>query len=131
MANLQLPIPFDYAEFILAYPEFVDYSTESNITNVFNYQAVVTGQVVSSLFTDNDEQYYWLCLVLAHILKCRMLGLSGRVSSVGQGSESATFDLNSPAWAQYWNKTPYGQEIYQCISEYLSGGHYISNGQEP
>lgn len=122
---------FNYSQFITDYPEFATYSTQSNITNVFNNQAVVVGQVVSSLFTDDSEQYYWLCVVLAHILTCRMLGLSGRLSNVGQGSESASFDMNSPAWAQYWNKSVYGQEVYQCVQTYLSGGHYISNGEIP
>ncbi len=122
---------FNYSQFILDYPEFATYSTSTNVTNVFNFQAVVQGQVVSSLFADDSEQYYWLCVVLAHILTCRMLGLTGRLSNVGQGSESASFDMTTPAWAQYWAKTVYGQEVYQCVMEYLAGGHYVSNGEYP
>jgi hypothetical protein len=124
-------ITFDYDQFVAEYPEFVGYSTKQNVTNVFNMQATVMAQPISACFEDEDEQYYWICLVLAHILTRRQLGLSGRISNVSQGSESATFDMDAPAWAQYWNATVYGQDVYQTIQTYLAGGHYVSNGEEP
>jgi hypothetical protein len=123
--------PFDYAQFIIDYPEFVGYSSPTAVTATFNNLAVVIGQAVSALFCDDSEQYYFSTLTLAHILTCRMLGLPGRPASVGQGSENITFELNSSEWAQWWNKTVYGQEISQVMREYLMGGHYISNGQIP
>ncbi len=122
---------FNYAQFIVDYPEFVGYSSQANITNIWNRSATVIGQNASALFTDDDEQYYWISVMLAHILTCRMLGLPGRPASVGQGSENITFDLSAPAWAQWLAKTVYGQEIMAVMQEYLNGGHYISNGQMP
>ncbi len=125
------PIPFDYAQFIIDYPEFVGYSSSTNVTNIFNNQATVIGQIVASLFKEVSDQYYWLCLTLAHILARRKLGLTGRLSNVTQGSESASFEFNSPQWASYWNTTVYGQDIYQCIMEYAAGGTYFSDGSVP
>jgi hypothetical protein len=128
--TIQTPIPFDYAQFILDYPQFATIS-ESKATNVFNYEACTLGQVVSSLWQDNDTKYYWLCVVLAHLLTCEQLGLTGRLSSVTQGSESASFNKDSPLWSQFWDETVYGQKVFQAMSEYLAGGHYVSNGEMP
>lgn len=125
-----MTITFDPIQFKLDFPQFAGIS-DNKLTNDFNFQACVLGQVVSSLFIEDDVKYYWLCLVLAHILTCTQNGLVGRPDSVTQGSESASFAFDSPQWAAWWANTPYGQVIYQCMLEYLAGGHYISNGEMP
>lgn len=127
---MAFPIPFDYNQFIIDYPEFAGYS-ENRLTNIFNNQASVMSQPVSALFCDINEQYYWVCMTLAHIMYRRATGVTGRANHITQGSESIAFELNSPKWAAYWDTSPYGQEIAQTIAMYLSGGHYVSNGEIP
>jgi len=121
---------FNPTTFKTDYPQF-DQISDDKLTNTFIYEAKIMGQIVSSLFTDDNIQYYWLCVTLAHILTCETLGLTGRLSSVTQGSESANFDMKMPTWSQYWEQTVYGQKIMLVAQEYLSGGHYISDGQQP
>ena len=122
--------PFDYEEFIVDYPQFANMS-KNTVTCAFNYQACVLGQVVSSLFEGDDVKYYWLCIVLAHILTCQQNGTTGRISSASQGSDSVSMDFRTPEWAMYWANTAYGQQVYQCMLEYLAGGHYVSDGNIP
>jgi len=125
-----MTIPFDAAKFKLDYLQFSNVS-DNKLTNTWTYSACVLGQVVSSLFQEDETKYYWLTIVLAHILTCEQNGLTGRPDNVSQGSESVSFDFDSPAWSIYWAQTPYGQQIYQCVAMYLNGGHYISNGEIP
>lgn len=123
-------IPFNYCEFIEDFPEFSEMS-KRKVTNTFNYAAKNLGQAVSTIWCDNNVKYYWLTIVLAHILTPLLNGTTGRLNSVSQGSESAGFDFNAPDWASYWITTPYGQLVYEAIIEFLAGGHYISNGEVP
>ena len=121
---------FNPSQFKSDYPQF-DTVSDSKLTNVFNFEACPLDQVVSALFCDDDVKYYWLCVALAHLMTLEQLGLTGRLDSVTQGSESASFQMDMPQWAQYWQQTVYGQKIMQAMETYLAGGHYISNGEEP
>lgn len=123
-------IVFDPVQFKLDYPQFSTMS-DNKLDNDFKYGASLLGQVVSSIWVEDEPKYYWLCLVLAHILECEANGLTGRVSGVSQRSESVNFDSKAPEWADYWTQTAYGYRIYQLIAEYVSGGHYVSDGNPP
>jgi hypothetical protein len=120
---------FDYAQFILDYPQFASMS-ESSVTKSFSLACIIGNPIITQFCTD-QEQYDIACLVLAHILTLRQNGQTGRVSSAGEGTDSVSLDFNSPQWASYWVQTVYGQEIYQLMLQLLAGGHYVWDGQVP
>ena len=120
-----MSIVFNPEQFKLDYPQFNQLS-DYKLTNDFNYSAVVIGNVVSNLFTNDNEKYYWLCIVLAHMLTIEINGLTGRVSSVKQGSESINFDFNNKNGLEWWSLSPYGMKILQTIKQFKKGGHYFA-----
>lgn len=123
-------IPFNYQQFVIDYPQFGTLS-ENAVTNTFTYQACVTGQRVSVLFDDDNAKYYWLTIVLAHILTCQQTGLLGAVSGATQGSNTVSFQLPPVGTDAWWNITTYGQSVLQVIKTYGTQFGYVSDGQSP
>lgn len=125
-----MKIEFDPIQFKIDYPQFIEVS-DSKLTNLFNYNASVISQPVASLFKETVDQYYWICVVLAHILTLEMDGIMGRLNTAKQGSEALNFDMNTPAGFEWWASSPYGQQVMQVMRTFIYGGHYVSNGTMP
>ena len=125
-------VVFDYADFILRYPEFANYSNQSNITNIFAYEVLDQGQFLIGLFPSDDaKRLYWYDLILAHILYCAQNQIPGRPSSTGQGSDSVTYENPTINSLQEWTVSPYGRRVYRLLRSFALGGLYIPSGNTP
>lgn len=116
---------FNYANFIAAYPQFSAYSNETNVTNIYTYEALSQGSAVINLFQDTNYQYYWSCQVLAHILTIYMTGLTGRVDNATEGTVSGAFAKQGNVDSAWWDITTYGQACWHEIQK-RGGATYIS-----
>jgi hypothetical protein len=123
-------IPFDPTQFKLDYPKF-DQISDNKLTNTFNNGAKQLGTPVINCFVAEDEQYYWQCVVLAHILQIELTGLVGTPQNFGEGSESLSLKNNAPDWMWWWEQTPYGQQCAQIIQQTQGGGHYTTSSPPP
>lgn len=119
-----LPI-FNYANFLLAYPQFVGYSNQSNVTNIYTYEALSNGEKVINLFRDTNYQYYWSCVVLAHILTIYQQGLTGRVSQATEGTVNGSFEKLGNVDSAWWDMTTYGQACWHEIQK-RGGATWVS-----
>lgn len=122
---------FNPAQFIIDYPQFANISS-TTLTNVFINETlpqcgwITTYAEYYTTWTDT-VQYYWQCMVLAHILTARYGAngsgsgsqLLGRVSAADTGKVKVKLTYTTPDsygdYAAEWNKTVYGQTIYKMI----------------
>jgi hypothetical protein len=110
---------FDPTQYKLDYPQF-DGLSNNILTNVYNYEAMAYCNWLDDYFADVNQQYYWSCIVLSHILTLKYgadgqgaTNAVGRVSDAKEGSVSVTLEYkapttNSEAW---WNQTSFGAEV--------------------
>lgn len=123
-------IPFDPTTFKLDYPRFANVS-DTKLTNMFNNSAAILGIPVTNSVDTDDEKYYWQGVVLAHMLQLEEYGITGTPQNFGQGSDSGSFYIDLPQWANWWGQSTYGQQCYQLIQQRQGGGHFFGNGQMP
>ena len=113
---------FDPIEFKQNFPEFVDLN-DTLLINVYSNNALIKSRWVYSYFTDENVQYYWSTVVLAHILTIRYNQQGGtnssvgRISSASEGGVSASFEFNikTESGSAYWNSTVYGVEVWELF----------------
>lgn len=178
-------IAFNYSQFILDYPQFVNYS-QNQTTNIYYNNALILGSKILSLFTSpepintwdastntptlvngtgnqgdillcikngsvnfgngsitfvvNDivqysngtwnnigypTQYYWSCIILAHILTLMTTRQVGRVSSANEDPVSGVLSYSNSSSAEWWNQTMYGAECWQLVKQ-RGGATYFS-----
>lgn len=116
---------FNPTQFKLDYPEFANIS-DSRLTNLFNYNAKSFYQWVFDKFIDENQQYYWSCVVLAHIL-ILLYGfdgsgnsnLLGRINSVSESDVSTSSEFNTivTKTSAWWNQTKYGAMCWALIQQ--------------
>lgn len=125
---------FDVVQYKLDYPQFVNIAN-AIITNKYNYIALAKSQWVFTYFTDANQQYYWSCIVLSHILSIEygfdgsgISGLIGRITSASEDNVSASSEFNMPIsnGSAWWNQTNYGAEVWSLwcsngVAQYISG----------
>jgi len=125
---------FDVVQYKLDYPQFVNIAN-GIITNKYNYIALAKSQWVFTYFTDANQQYYWSCIVLSHILSIEygfdgsgINGLIGRIISASEDNVSASTEFNMPIsnGSAWWNQTNYGAEVWSLwcangVAKYISG----------
>lgn len=120
-------MPFDPAQFKLDYPQFANLS-DTQLTNYFNGSAVPQSQWIYQYCNwDGTLQLYWQSMTLAHILTGLYgsngngisTSLPGRVSQASTGDVNVNFEYATPkdSYEAYWNKTPYGQQIYAMMMQ--------------
>lgn len=116
---------FDPAQFIIDYPQFANISTNI-LTNTFNYNVVPQSEWIYLYVTwDADTQYYWQCVILAHILTVIYgqngngisTSLSGRISQASTGDVAINFDYftSKNSSEAEWNKSVYGQQVWKMM----------------
>lgn len=103
---------FDPVAFKLRYPQFADFS-DSNLTDMFNFEALKLGYPIIALLRGADVQYYWACIVLAHICTLEQTGQVGVIKSATEGSVTGEFDPFARESFKYWAQTQYGMKIVQ------------------
>lgn len=68
-------------------------------------------------------QYYYACLVLAHVLTLlNKPGVVGRVSGATEDPITANFSYSDTINSTWWNQTQYGAQCWQIIKQ--TGGIY-------
>ena len=126
---------FDVVQYKLDYPQFSNVS-DNTIVNTYNYAALPKSQWVFRYFIDDNQQYYWSCIVLSHILSIEYgidgvgsSGLVGRITSASTDSVTASTDFTIPIsnGSAWWNQTRYGAMVWSLwcsngISMYVAGG---------
>lgn len=120
-----MAITFDPTQFKIDFPEFANIS-DAKLTNDFTYGAGNIGQIVSTMFKDDETKYYWLCMVLAHMLSIQQQGLTGIANKAKQGSEEVGFAQSMNKSVDYWGMTPYGWQVWLVIQEYAAGLHPVN-----
>ena len=115
---------FNPTQFKLDYPEFASIA-DAKLTNLFNYNAKSFYQWAIQRYSDENEQYYWACLVLAHILTTIYgvdgtgASLVGRISSANEGDVSTSIEFNTKVTrtSAWWNQTKYGALCWAIIQQ--------------
>lgn len=118
---------FDPLQYKLDYPQFANIS-DIKLTQEYNYNASARFQFVFDYFMDANQQYYWSCIVLSHILILAYgidgtgsSGLIGRIASASEFDVSTTTDYamrdNGSNW---WNQTQYGASIWSLFQQHTN-----------
>ena len=117
---------FDPTQYKLDYPQFAGLS-DAILTGKYNYIALAKSQWVFTYFTDANQQYYWSCIVLSHILTLEYgfdgtgsSGIVGRVSTASEDNVSASTEFNTPieSGSAWWNQTIYGSLVWSIWAEH-------------
>ena len=115
---------FDPAQFILDYPQF-NTLTSTYLTNIIYSASQPFYQFIFEMFTDPNQQYYWSCVVLAHILtlvnpnNVNLIYATGRVINATDGDVSTGLDkINGGYGSEWWLQTRYGFEVWNLMQQY-------------
>ena len=73
--------------------------------------------VVQWINVGYPAQYYWSCVVLAHILTLVGNQQVGRVDSATEGSVTGSFSMGDTISSTWWNQTMYGAKCWQQIKQ--------------
>lgn len=122
---------FDPAQFILDYPQF-NTLTSTYLTNTYNYAAEPFYQFIFQMFTNVNQQYYWSCIVLAHILTLinsnnnNLINATGRLVNASDGDVSTTLDkIDGGYGSEWWLQTRYGFQIWTLLEQF-GVSYYVS-----
>lgn len=119
---------FDYLKFITLYPEFANYRNQASVTIMFQDEAVPLGKfLIQSFPSDVEKQYYYLQLILCHIIYCDDTNISGRVASASSGSDNVSFDSRHFQSFDEWMTSPYGRRVARILRNTALGGYMITN----
>lgn len=122
-------VVFDYTSWITQFPEFA--SVTQPVAQAYFDQLTIGGLIdntAGSIIQNLSERAQLLNLGVAHIaqlsgaLNPSARQVVGRVSSAGQGSVNAQFEMPNKggAMAGYWNQTQYGARYYAATLKYRS-----------
>lgn len=117
---------FDPTQFKIDYNEFGSVPP-SLLTNWFNNSALVIGNKLLCLFRGPAEQYYWACVVLAHIATLRQTQQVGRTTKATQKDISGEFEVIGNRDDTYWSQTQYGLEILQVFKNRAGATFFVYN----
>ena len=119
-----MTVVFNYTAWSNRYPEFLEIPV-IRVQGYFDEACLFCDPTATSRITNEGQRLTLLNMLTAHIaaLNDAALGKSatdpvGRVSSVTQGSESASFDNMLPGIAAWFAQTKYGMSYWQATAPY-------------
>ena len=101
-----------------------------NIVFVVNYVVTYSNGAWSNI--GYPKQYYWACVVLAHIMTLYGIqggagGAVGRVSDATEGSVSGSFAFLDTINGTWWNQTPFGAMCWQLLKQRGGATYFAQN----
>ena len=117
---------FDPVAFKISYPQYSDI-TDDELTILWN-GVVPFAMPIIGLLKPALQPPYWN-IAEAHVAEISVSGLNGRVSNATEGSVAGqTVFTDTDDQQTWWNKTAYGQQIWQIFRTYTQmkgGARYI------
>jgi hypothetical protein len=120
-------VAFDYAGWTTRYPEFSCVSP-TLAAAYFAEAGLYCSNQPNSKIRDLTTRGLILWMVAAHIAALAgqatqaasegSIAPVGRMASVGEGSDSVSFDLQVPGTIGWWSSTNYGLNAWQAMSPY-------------
>lgn len=116
---------FSPEEFRQTYPQFAGL-TDTQLNNYWQLQLLYGDQIVANFDASQEKTIRFL--IVAHFAQLASNssgsgGFGGRVSSASKGSISATLSYNDDKAGYWWNKTVFGESIWNLINT-ISGATY-------
>jgi hypothetical protein len=108
--------PFNVADFLIDYPQFVGQFSDSRIEGMYYNEALTQGSKIIGV-VPRLSQYYWSCQVLAHILTLYTLGLTSRTISATEGSVTGGFESLTSSDKEWWMTTIFGTACWHQLQK--------------
>lgn len=127
-------VMFSPDDFRQDFPQFADVEKYSDrrLESAFRAASTLLDNTDSSIVPYNPDNGIYVRETLLYYLTCHLLtladqsnnGQSGPLSSVTEGSVSASFAVPQVTDKSYYLLTPCGQAYLQMLKPYLVGGRY-------
>lgn len=128
-------VVFDYAKWSARYPALAAFTSDATAESYFDEATALCSNADNSLVPYNPPSVTTrataLNMLVAHIAALNdpaRGGLTGRLSSAGEGGANITTELTASEGMAYYVQTPYGLAYWELTKPYRKG-FYVPGAQ--